>query len=159
MSSYDLKATFFPAPTLAGHFSLITIVLKINDKMSMNPKRWCCKSAALNMSANLENCSDHRTGKGQFSFQSQRKGMPKNGKTTWQLHSYYTLAKQCSKLSKLGLNSMWTKNFQMFKLDLEKAEEPEMKLPTSTGSYRTVLWILWERERVGWLGRMALKHV
>ena len=29
---------------------------------------------------------------------------------------------------------MWTKNFQMFKLDLEKAEEPEIKLPTSVGS-------------------------
>ena len=29
---------------------------------------------------------------------------------------------------------MWTVNFQMFKLDLEKAEEPEMKLPTSVGS-------------------------
>ena len=29
---------------------------------------------------------------------------------------------------------MWTVNFQMFKLDLEKAEEPEIKLPTSTGS-------------------------
>ena len=25
-------------------------------------------------------------------------------------------------------------NFQMFKLDLEKAEEPEIKLPTSAGS-------------------------
>ena len=25
--------------------------------------------------------------------------------------------------------------------------------------YRTVLWTLWERERVGRLGRMALKHV
>ena len=29
---------------------------------------------------------------------------------------------------------MWIVNFQMFKLDLEKAEEPEIKLPTSTGS-------------------------
>ena len=29
---------------------------------------------------------------------------------------------------------MWTVNFQMLKLDLEKAEEPEMKWPTSTGS-------------------------
>ena len=29
---------------------------------------------------------------------------------------------------------MWTMNFQMFKLALEKAEEPEIKLPTSTGS-------------------------
>ena len=31
-------------------------------------------------------------------------------------------------------NSMWTVNFQMLKLDLEKAEEPEIKLPTSAGS-------------------------
>ena len=30
---------------------------------------------------------------------------------------------------------MWTENFQMFKLDLEKAEEePEIKLPTFVGS-------------------------
>ena len=29
---------------------------------------------------------------------------------------------------------MWTVNFQMFKLDLEKPEESEIKLPTSTGS-------------------------
>ena len=29
---------------------------------------------------------------------------------------------------------MWTVNFQMFKLDLEKVEEPEIKLPTSVGS-------------------------
>ena len=29
---------------------------------------------------------------------------------------------------------MWTMNFQMFKLVLEKAEEQEIKLPTSTGS-------------------------
>ena len=29
---------------------------------------------------------------------------------------------------------MWTMNFQRFKLVLEKAEEPEIKLPTSSGS-------------------------
>ena len=29
------------------------------------------------------------------------------------------------------LNNTWNKNFQMYKLDLEKAEEPEMKLLTS----------------------------
>ena len=28
-------------------------------------------------------------------------------------------------------------NFQMFKLDLEKAEEAEIKLPTSAGSLKT----------------------
>ena len=31
---------------------------------------------------------------------------------------------------------MGTVNFQMFKLDLEKAEEPEIKLPTSVGSWK-----------------------
>ena len=31
---------------------------------------------------------------------------------------------------------MWTVNFQMFKLDLEKAEEPEIKLPTSIASLK-----------------------
>ena len=35
----------------------------------------------------------HRTGKGQFSFQSQRKAMPKNAQTTAQLHSPHMLAK------------------------------------------------------------------
>ena len=29
---------------------------------------------------------------------------------------------------------MGTENFQMFKLGLEKAEEPDIKLPTTTGS-------------------------
>ena len=35
---------------------------------------------------------------------------------------------------KLGFNSMWTENFQMYKLDLEKADEPEINLPTFAGS-------------------------
>ena len=37
------------------------------------------------------------------------------------------------KILQVSFNSRWTKNFQMFKLDLEKAEEPEVKLPTSVG--------------------------
>ena len=37
--------------------------------------------------------SGHRTGKGQFSFQSQRKAMPKNAPTTAQLHSSHMLVK------------------------------------------------------------------
>ena len=78
--------------------------------------------------------SGHRTGKGQFSLPSQRKAMPKNAQTTAQLHSFHMLARECSKSSKPGFNSTFTKNFQMYKLDLEKAEEPEIKLPTSIGS-------------------------
>ena len=37
--------------------------------------------------------SGHRTGKDQFSFQSQRKAMPKNAQTTAQLYSSHTLVK------------------------------------------------------------------
>ena len=37
--------------------------------------------------------SGHRTGKGQFSSQSQRKAMPKNAQTTAQLHSSHMLVK------------------------------------------------------------------
>ena len=37
--------------------------------------------------------SGHRTGKGQFSFHSQRKVMPRNAQTTTQLHESHTLAK------------------------------------------------------------------
>ena len=36
--------------------------------------------------------SGHRSGKGQFSFQPQRKAMPKNVQTTARLHSSHTLA-------------------------------------------------------------------
>ena len=37
--------------------------------------------------------SGHRTGKGQFSFQSQRRDIPKNVQTNAQLHSFHMLAK------------------------------------------------------------------
>ena len=57
--------------------------------------------------------------------------MPKNAQTTTQLHSSHMLG---SKFSKPGFNSMWTVNFQMFKMDLQKAEEPDIKLPASVGS-------------------------
>ena len=49
--------------------------------------------------------SGHRTGKGQFSFQFQRKAMPKNAQTTAQLHSSHMLVKSCSKVSKPGFSN------------------------------------------------------
>ena len=48
-------------------------------------------SICQHMSGKLS--SGHRTGKGQFSFQSERKAMPKNAQTTTQLHSSHTLGK------------------------------------------------------------------
>ena len=88
------------------------------------------------MSENLENSAVATGLKRSVFIQPQRRAMPKNVQTTPQLHSFHTLARKCSKFSKLGFNSMWNENFQMFKLDLEKAEEPEIKLPTSAGSWK-----------------------
>ena len=66
--------------------------------------------------------SGHRTGKGQFSFKSQRKEMPKNVQNTTQLHSSHRLAKVMLKILQVRLQQCVNQNFQMFKLDLEKAK-------------------------------------
>ena len=95
---------------------------------------WKCCTQYVSKFGKLS--SGHRTRKGQSSFQFQRKAMPKNVHTTTHLHSFHTLAKECSKFSKPDFNRMWTVNFQMFKLDLEKAEEQEIKLLTSTESLK-----------------------
>ena len=77
--------------------------------------------------------SGHRTGKGQFSFQSQRKAMPKSIQTNTQLHSFHMLARSCSQSFSQASTLERTENFQMYKLDFKKAEELEIKLPTSVG--------------------------
>jgi len=45
------------------------------------------------------------------------------------------ISKVMFKTFKLGFNSTWTKNFQMYTLGLEEPEEPEIKLPTFVGSW------------------------
>ena len=50
--------------------------------------------------------SGHRTGRGQFSFQFQRRAMPKNVQTTAQLYSFYMSARLCSNSFKLGFSIM-----------------------------------------------------
>ena len=90
--------------------------------------KWCAQYASKFRKLS----TGHWTGKCHFSFQSQRKAMPKNVQTTTQLHSSHMLT--YSKFSKPGFSNMWTLNFQMCKLDLEKAVKPEIKLPTSVWS-------------------------
>ena len=64
--------------------------------------KWALRSITMNKAAGGNGIpielfqilnSGHRTGKGQFSFQSQRKAMTKNVQSTAQLHSSHTLAK------------------------------------------------------------------
>ena len=63
--------------------------------------------------------------------------MPENVQTTAQLHSFHMLAGNAPprlESFNLGFSDMWAENFKMYKLDLEKEEEPEIKLPISIGS-------------------------
>ena len=86
------------------------------------------------MPAKLEN-SAVATGLKKVSFHSN----PKKGNAK-ECSNYHTtaLTSHASKVMlqffKVDFNSTWTENSQMFKLDLEKAEKPEIKLPTATGS-------------------------
>ena len=50
--------------------------------------------------------SGHRSGKSQFSFQSQRKVILMNAQTTAQFNSSHILVKECSKFSKPGFNNI-----------------------------------------------------
>ena len=65
--------------------------------------------------------------------------IPKKGNAK-ECSNYHTIAlishtsKVMLKFSKPDFSNTWTVKFQMFKLILEKAEEPEIKLPTSAGS-------------------------
>ena len=82
------------------------------------------------MPANLEN-SAVATGLEKVSFHSN----PKERQCQRMLKLLHNCTHPThSKFSKPGFNTTWTVKFQMFKLDLEKAEEPEIKLPTSAGS-------------------------
>ena len=62
--------------------------------MLSGPSDASLQTNALNMPADLENSAVATgLGKNQFSFQSQRKAMPRIAQTTAQLHSSYMLAK------------------------------------------------------------------
>ena len=83
------------------------------------------------MPANLEN-SAVATGLEKVSFHSNAK----------ECSNYRTIAlishasQVVLKILKAWLQQWVNRDFQMFKLDLEKTEEPEIKLPTSVGSLK-----------------------
>ena len=70
--------------------------------------------------------SGHRTGKGQFSSQSRRRARQKK----------FKLSYNCAHFPQARLQQYVNKKFQIYKLDLEKTEEPEIILPTFVGSQK-----------------------
>ena len=101
-----------------------------------NPKRWWCESAALNMSANLEIQQWLRDWKRSVFIPIPKKGNAKECSNYCTIALILHASKVMLKILHPGFSNMWTMNFQMFKLVLEKVEEPEIKLPTSAGSWK-----------------------
>ena len=89
------------------------------------------------MPANLEN-SAVVTGqeKVSFHYNSKERQCQRMLKLLQTIALISHASKVMLKIFQAGFNSLWTVNFKMFKLDLEKADEPEIKLPTSIGSSR-----------------------
>ena len=88
----------------------------------------------LNMSANLEN-SAVATGLEKVSFHSNPKErIEKECSNYHKIVLISHTSKVMLKILQARLQQYVTMNFQMFKLESEKAEEPEIKLPTSTES-------------------------
>ena len=109
------------------------------------------------------------SGKGQLSFQSQKRAIAKKGQCQRMFNSLLCTIALISHASKVMPKIIQARlqqyvNFQTFKLDLEKAEEPEIKLPTSAGwsKSKTIpekrlfllywlcqsLWLCWSQQAV-----------
>ena len=80
--------------------------------------------------------SGHRTGKVQFSFQSQRKATPKNAQTAAQLTLISHASKVMLKILQARLQQYMNCELPNVQAGFRKAEEPEIKLPTSAGSWK-----------------------
>ena len=94
---------------------------------------WKCCTQYASKSGKLSN--GHRTRKGHFHSNPKERQCQRMFKLP-HIITHLTCWQSNAKFSKPGFNSTWTMNFQMFKLDLEKAEEPEISFPTSTESER-----------------------
>ena len=85
------------------------------------------------MPANLEN-SAVATGLERVSFHSNPKSNAKECSNYRTIALISQTSKVMLKILQARLQQFVTENFQMFKLVLEKAEEPEIKLPTTVGA-------------------------
>ena len=96
-----------------------------------------CRTQYASKFGKLSN--DHRNGKGQFSFQSQRRAVPKHVQTTEQLCSFHLLEGNAQNLQarlQQIINQELPDVFPENNTDFEEAQELEIKLPTFTGSWR-----------------------
>ena len=93
---------------------------------------WKCCTQCASKFGKLS--SGHRTGKGQFSFQSQRKAMPKNAQTTAQLHS--------SHASKVMLKILQARLQQYVNCELPDVQAGFRKGRGIRGQIANICWII-----------------
>ena len=86
----EYQAWSAPQETSLGTKPVKVMEFQLNSFRSKTMMLKCCTQYGSRFG---KLSSSNRTGKGQFSFQSQRKAMPKNFQTTTQLHSSHRLAK------------------------------------------------------------------
>ena len=65
---------------------------------------------------------------------------------------------KCLLSSRCSVGLWWVKTERMQSVWMSIMGGPSVRQDRRV-SWRTVFWTLWERVRVGWFGRMALKHV
>ena len=92
--------------------------------------------SAFNMPANLENSAVAQDWKRSVFIPIPKKGNAKECSNYRTIVLISHASKVMLKILQPRFHSKWTANFQIFKLDLEKAEEPEIKKPTSFGSQK-----------------------
>ena len=109
VSGFFPLASRFQAVFILWNVSVLCSLLRLNNILLPGytvfclsiRQLWKCCTQYASKSGKLS--SGHKTGKGQFSFQSQRKAMPKKVQTTAQLHSSHTLTKVMLKILQMRL--------------------------------------------------------
>ena len=94
---------------------------------------WKCCTQHASIFGKLS--SGHRPGKGVF-IPIPKKGNAKECSNSHTIALISHTSKVMLKILQARLQQYVNREFQMFKLVLEKAEEPEIKLPTSVGSWK-----------------------
>ena len=111
----------------SGGDAVLTEVFKILKDDALK----CCTSRASKFG---KLSTGHITGKRSVFISVIKKGNAKECSVCRTIALISHASEIMLKFSMLGFNS--TKKFHTYKLDLEKAEEPEIKLPTSAGSLK-----------------------
>ena len=98
------------------------------------PKSWCYESAAFNLQQIWKTQQWPQDWKRSVFIPIPKKGNAKECSNYCIIALISQASKVMPQILQARLQQYMNMNFHMFNLDLEKAEEPEIKFPTSTGS-------------------------